>query len=145
MQYIELDKISSKKFRRLTGVKKHTFLAIIKVLNTSSLEKQKKGGPKHRLSIEDRVLMFLEYLREYRTYAHIAQSRGISESACFRDICWIEDELIKCGIFSLPGRKALLDDSSSSDNILIDVTETPVQRPKKNKRSITQERRKDIH
>ncbi len=145
MRYTELDKISSKKFRRLAGVKKLTFLAIIKVLNTSSQEKQKRGGPKHRLSLEERVLMFLEYLREYRTYAHIAQSRGISESACFRDICWIENELIKCGLFSLPGRKALLDDSDSSDNILIDVGESPIQRPKKNKRSITQERRKDIH
>ncbi|WP_410542193.1 transposase family protein [Wolbachia endosymbiont (group B) of Gerris lacustris] len=28
------------------------------------------------------MLIALEYLRKYRTYFHIAQSYGISESAC---------------------------------------------------------------
>jgi len=34
--------------------------------------------------LEDRLLMTLEYLREYRTYFHLGQSYGLSESACYR-------------------------------------------------------------
>ncbi len=32
------------------------------------------------------LLMVLEYLREYRTYFHIGQSYGMSESNCFKII-----------------------------------------------------------
>lgn len=56
--------------------------------------------------------MTLEYLREYRTYFHIGQSYGISESSAYKAIRWIEDILIKHPDFALPGRKALL----KSDN-----------------------------
>jgi len=52
--------------------------------------------------------MALEYIREYRTYFHVAASYHISESACYRNIRWIEDVLIKHPDFALPGRKALL-------------------------------------
>ncbi|MFV1011232.1 transposase family protein [Wolbachia endosymbiont of Nasonia vitripennis] len=38
------------------------------------------------------LLIALEYLRKYRTYFHIAQSYGISESIANG---WIEDALIK--------------------------------------------------
>lgn len=67
-----------------------------------------KGGKRHRLKLEDRLLMALEYLREYRTYFHLGQSYGMSERACYRSCRWIEDALIKSGAFSLPGKKALL-------------------------------------
>ncbi len=43
--------------------------------------------------MEDRLLMTLEYLREYRTYAHIAASYGLSESNTYENIRWIEDTL----------------------------------------------------
>ena len=39
-----------------------------------------------KLSIEDLLLAALEYLREYRTYAHIAASYGIAESNIYRGI-----------------------------------------------------------
>ena len=41
------------------------------------------------LSIEDLLLATLEYLREYRTYAHIAASYGIAESNIYRGIKWV--------------------------------------------------------
>ncbi len=55
----------------------------------------------------------LEYLREYRTYAHIAASYGIAESNIYRGIKWVENALIQDGTFSLPGRKALLKNDTS--------------------------------
>ena len=90
----------------------------------------RRGKPPH-LSIEDRLLMTLEYLREYRTYFHLGQSYGLSESACYRNCRWIEDTLIKSKTFSLPGKKALLRGSAEFEIILIDATETPIERPKK--------------
>jgi hypothetical protein len=50
--------------------------------------------------------MALEYLREYRTYFHIAKNHGIAESSAYKNIKWV-DVLIKDGTFSLPGRKVL--------------------------------------
>lgn len=55
-----------------------------------------------------------------------------------------EDTLIKSKVFSLPGRKALVKSDVQYEVILIDATETPIERPKKNKNIIIQEKRKNI-
>ena len=54
----------------------------------------------------------------------------------------MEDTLIKHPDFALPGRKALLKNDMEYEVILIDATETPIERPKKNKSTITQVKRK---
>ena len=79
------------------------------------------------------LLVTLEYLREYRTYLHIAKSYGISESTAFKMIRWVENTLVAHPDFSLPGRKALQKSNMKYEVILIDATETPIERPKKNK------------
>ena len=98
---------------------------------------RKRGGPKHKHSTEDRLLMTLEYLCEYRTYFHIAKSRNISESACFRCVIAVENILIRCKKFSLPGRKELLKSDHIFEIILADVTESPIQRPQRKKSKCT--------
>ena len=87
--------------------------------------------------------MTLEYLREYRTYFHIAQNYGVGESVCYRNIRWIEDTLVKHPDFALPGRKVLLKSDREYEVVLIDATETPIERPKKNKSTSTLGRRKN--
>ncbi len=47
--------------------------------------------------------MSLEYIREYRTYFHISQSYGVSESSAYKTVKWVEDILIKHPDFALPG------------------------------------------
>ena len=131
-------------FRRLTGVKRTTFDVMTTILREAEVALKAQGGKPNKLSIEDRLLMTLEYLREYRTYFHISRSYGISESACYRNIRWVEDTLIKDGTFSLPGRKTLLKSEMEYEIILIDATETPIERPKKNKSTSTQVKRKNI-
>ena len=49
------------------------------ILLVSDQAKKAVGGRKSKIS-EDRLLMALEYMREYRTYFHIGQSYGVSES-----------------------------------------------------------------
>lgn len=118
-------------FRRLTGIKTKTFEHMIEILKEAESEKMQFGGKPHKCCIEDRLLMTLEYLREYRTYFHIGQSFGVSETTCLRTCRWIEDVLIKSKKFSLPGKKFLLENDGECEIILIDATETPISRPKK--------------
>lgn len=75
--------------------------------------------------------MTLEYLREYRTYFHLGKSYNLSESACYRTYRWVEDSLIKSKKFSLPGKKALLKTDTEFEVILVDASESPIERPKK--------------
>lgn len=95
------------------------------------------------MSVADQLLMSLEYLREYRTYFHISQSYGVSESSAYKTVRWVESTLIKHPDFSLPGRKELLKSDIAHEVILIDATETPIERPKKNKGATTLEKRKN--
>ena len=123
--------LSEEQFRRLTGVKRSTFDKMIEILEEADKKKKTKGGRRNKLSMENQLLMALEYIREYRTYFHVSQSYGISESSCYKGIKWIEDTLIKHPDFALPGRKALLKSDMEYEVVLIDATETPIERPKK--------------
>ena len=135
MKFEQIKEESPEGFRRLTGIKRTTFDIMTNILSKADAILKSQGGKPNKLTIEDRLLMALEYLREYRTYFHISRSYGISESACYRNIRWVEDTLIKDGKFSLPGRKALQKSDIEYEIVLIDATETPIERPKKNKSS----------
>ena len=144
MKYDQIKELDDERFRRLTGVKRSTFEMMLKILIEADKLKKSKGGRKNKLSIEDQLLITLEYIREYRTYFHISQSYNTSESAAYKTIKWVEDTLINDPNFALPGRKALLKSDVEYDVILIDATETPIERQKKDKNSFTQGRKNDI-
>lgn len=142
MEYAQVQGLSATAFRRLTGVKPKVFGDMVAVLQDAEDRRRLRGGYKERrLCVEDQLLMMLEYWREYRTYFHIAQSRAISESQAYKIIKRSEDELIKSGKFTLPGRKALLKSDRPYEVVLIDATETPVERPKKSSGATTPARK----
>ena len=145
MKFTKIKHMNDEKFRRLTGIKRKTYDKMLGILNTAEKLKKVQGGKPNTVSMEDRLLMALEYLREYRTYFHISRSYGISESTCFRNIRWIEDVLIKSKEFSLPGRKALVKSNHEFEVVLIDATESPIERPKKNNANIIPVRKNDTH
>jgi hypothetical protein len=130
-KYEELKGIPEKQFRRLTGIQRSTFEKMVTVLLEAQRKRYRKAGRKGSLGLEDKLLMALEYLREYRTYFHLGRSYGLSESACYRACRWVEDVLIKSGEFSLPGKKELLKSDMEYEIILIDASESPIERPKK--------------
>lgn len=144
MKYDKFINLSDVDFRRLTGVKHKTFDKMVQILQEAEYQKKLKGGKPNDLPIEDRLLMALEYNREYRTYFHVANSYGISESSCYRNIKWIEDVLVKHPDFSLPSKRELLKSDNEIEVILIDATESPVERPKKNRNISTRAKRKNI-
>jgi hypothetical protein len=130
-QYDYIKTIGEEEFRRLTGIRKSTFERMILLLVEAEEAQKIKSGKPHKLCMEDRLLLTLEYLREYRTYFHIASSYGIHETTAMRISKWVENVLIKSKEFSLPGRKALLKSDMEYEVILIDAAESPCERPKK--------------
>ena len=131
MKYENMIKYSDEKFRRITGVKRKTFEKMIEILEGEEKKRRSKGGAKPALTMENQLLATLEYLREYRTYAHVGANYDMSESQIFRIVKWVENTLAKDGTFALPGRKALLKSDIEFEVILIDDTESPIERPKK--------------
>ena len=71
-KYEELKEFPEKQFRKLTGVQRGTFEKMVSVLLQAQQRRYRKNGRKGNLSIEDKLLMALEYLRQYRTYFHFA-------------------------------------------------------------------------
>lgn len=131
MKYGQIRDLPDEQFRRLTGVKRQTFEIMLKILVENDKTKKIKGGRKNKLSLENQLLMTLEYIREYRTYFHISKSYGVSESTAYKTVRWVEDTLIKHPDFALPGRKALLKSDMEYEIVLVDASETPIERPKK--------------
>ncbi|MDR1066715.1 MAG: transposase family protein, partial [Clostridiales bacterium] len=91
MRYDGTDKLSEKEFRKLTGVKRNTFVKMVEILTVAEEAKRKKGGHKSKLSVKNMLLLTLEYIREYRTYFHIAQEFGIHETQALRISRWVEN------------------------------------------------------
>jgi hypothetical protein len=142
--YQRLARLSDGLFRRKTGIKRKTFQRMVQILQEAELEKKKQGGRPNQLPVEDRLLMWLEYVREYRTYFHTGASWGVSESACFRNCVWIEDVLVKSKEFALPQRTAPLKSDYEIEAVVVDATESPIERPKKSKGNTTPARKRGI-
>jgi len=130
MKYEMIKGFKNERFRQVTGVNIDTFNAMVEVLKEAYIEVHKKRGRKRKLSIEDMLLLTLEYYKEYRSFDCIGASYGLSKSNVCEIVKWIEEVLIKSGLFSLPGKKKLVQSDIEFEVIVVDTTETPIQRPK---------------
>jgi hypothetical protein len=137
MFYADLQDKEAGRFKRLTGVLPATFLDMC-----DALEKHlPSGGRTPKLCLQDRLLLTLMYWREYRTQLHIAQTYGVSESTVCRTIEAVEDALMRSGSFRLPGKKALIKSDVAYQVVVVDATESPVERPKKSNAKTTAAKR----
>jgi hypothetical protein len=66
---------------------------MVEVVSAHLNKRRRVSGRPPKLSVEDQVLMTLEYWREYRTFFHIAKSWGLHESSVWRTIRRVEDIL----------------------------------------------------
>ena len=106
MTYEQIKELPSSEFKRLCGVHIATFGRMVEVLKPELVRTGKKGG-QPKLSVEDHLLVILEYWREYRTYFRIAKSWGIHESTVCCIVPKVENILIRSGVFRLPGKREL--------------------------------------
>lgn len=116
---------------------------MVNLVKAVEAKRKKLSGRPSKLSYEDQVLLSLEYLREYRTYFSLGQIYGISESNTFKICRKIENILVASKEFKLPNKKNIYEDPAI-ECILVDASESVVERPKKNKESTIQERKRNI-
>jgi hypothetical protein len=64
----------------------------------------------------------------------IAADYGVCKGTICLSIQWVEDTLIADGTFALPGKKKLKRKSESIQYVVVDVTESPINRPKKDQK-----------
>jgi hypothetical protein len=121
-------------FKRLHGVKPGTFEKMRSILQREYDALHKKGGKPPKLTVEDKLYITLKYLREYRTMDSIAAQYGVCKGTVCLSIQWVEDTLAEDGTFALPGKKKLKRKSASIQYVVVDVTESPINRPKKDQK-----------
>ena len=128
-KYNKLINLSHSNFKRNSGVSKHVFEMLFLVVS-DALKLKKKSGRPNKVSVADRILMLLEYYREYRTFFHIGLDYGLNETNVQRNIEQTEKILLQSGYFRLQGKRILATDVEINE-VRVDVTECPAQRPKK--------------
>jgi Helix-turn-helix of DDE superfamily endonuclease len=141
MSYEHIKDLRPAEFKRYCGVEPETFRQMVELVSKRLTEVRRKTGRPPKLTVEDQVLLTLEYWREYRTFFHLATSWGLHESNVCRVIRRVEDILTKSRAFKLPGKKVLQPADHEIEFVVVDVAETPVERPKKSKKPITAAKR----
>jgi hypothetical protein len=91
--------------------------------------------------LEDQLLLSLQYWREYRTYFHLSVSWGVSEATVCRIVKRVEAILIQAQCLHLPGRKKLRQADAPYEVVIVDASEMPIERPKKNSGAATAARK----
>ncbi|HEY9878897.1 MAG TPA: IS5/IS1182 family transposase, partial [Leptolyngbyaceae cyanobacterium] len=66
MTYDDLIELPPPQFKRACGVSRQTFAAMVAALRPN-LERRGKRGGQNTLSVENQLLLTLQYWREYRT------------------------------------------------------------------------------
>ncbi|WP_233271174.1 helix-turn-helix domain-containing protein [Microcystis aeruginosa] len=79
MTYEKVKNLNPEEFKRFCGVYPETFKDMVKALAAEKVLQKKSGRPS-KLSLEDQILMTLEYLREYSTYFHLGINWEINET-----------------------------------------------------------------
>jgi len=130
-RYEKTMKLNAADFKQIVGVKKETFNEMTEVLREAYAEKHKRRGRHSKLSIEDKLFLGLKYWRQYVTQKELAFEFEVGEATVHDVIVWVENTLVKSGKFNLPGKKALLEENNI-EIVLVDVVESPIERPKKN-------------
>ena len=145
MKYEYIKGYRNERFKQVTGVSLETFSAMAEIIKTAYAECHKKhNGRNRKLKIEEMLLAMLEYYKEYSSYECIAANYGISKQNMCKTIQWVESVLVKSGVFNLPGKKKLTQSNIEYEIIVVDSTETPIQRPKNGQSKYYSGKKNDI-
>lgn len=137
-------KLKEKNYQKIFGVKKEIFDEMHEILEIAFKQQHIKGGRPSKLSVLDKLVIFLGYYRDYRTMENIAFEYGVSKSTICESIKWAEETLIQSRKFNLSSKRALIN-NPNIEIVIVDATECEIERPKKNKSNIIQERKRNIH
>jgi hypothetical protein len=121
-------------FTRLVGVNYGTFSILLSKLEIALTDyltekPKRKCGVKSTLLLADQLLLSLLYMRNYETLLKVGSDFGISESYAQKRYSFIKMLLLRC--LDLPDEQTLKD-AISSNQVAVDVTEQPIERPVEN-------------
>lgn len=133
MKWKKLRHLPDDQFRRISGVKKTTFIELIELLKPKWTNRRQGGGPIPKLSLRDQLVLTLSYWRNYGTYLETGSKFGVSETTSFNICRWVEESLKNEKMLHLPGKKELFAGKEKYEVVVFDVTECPIERPKRRK------------
>jgi hypothetical protein len=133
MRWNKIKNLRLTEFRRVVGIKTTTFEKLIGLLRPKWKVRRRAGGPTPKLGLEEQLLLTLSYWRNYGTYLETGTKFGVSETAAWYICRWIEDNLKDEKTLHLPGKKSLLVGGGKHEIVVFDVTECPIERPKRKK------------
>lgn len=141
----DVSKLNTNEFKRTVGVSLDIFhkicAAVSDVIKKGKEENpMRKRGKQTGISIENQVLIFFYYIRDYPTFLKLGQQFNISESYTHRIYHRVLNIIVRT--FKLPNRKILLE--GNHEKILIDVTEQQIERPIKKQKDYYSGKKKDI-
>jgi hypothetical protein len=131
-----LTSLSSEEFLRDVGMTLEQFLTVRDQVVAAMIAERvrapikNRGKQTSRLTVEDKLLLTLTYVRHYPTFQQLGSQFGISESYAHKLYERYRGYLVQ--IRRLPGHRALLNPELTA--ILIDVTEQPIERPRRRQR-----------
>ena len=129
MKYKKIKKYKDGKFKRAVGITRELFEILLEILCSEYNLKHSKGGRKPKLSIEDILVLYLSYYKDYNTFFSLGNNFGIDESNAYRWIKWCE-EIVENTMLSMIDSILKMENIDPKKEHLVDVTECAIQRPK---------------
>lgn len=132
-------------FVRTVGLSLEQFQSLVELIKVY-IQDQKQSCPltrrglKSKLSIENKLLLTLLYLRDYPTFIKLGLQFGLSESYAHKIYHRISTILVK--ILHVKNRQALFE--ANLETLVVDVTEQPIERPQKGQKAYFSGKKKDI-
>ena len=135
-KFDKIKPLKSEDFLRLVGINLNDFELILqKVSDYIKADKEKhpckKRGLKLKLCLEDKLLLTIYYIRNYSTFLKLGEDFEIGESYANKIYHKTSNILLK--VLKLKGCNDLL--SSNLGQVIIDVSEQPIERPQKKQKS----------
>lgn len=129
MKYEKIKKYKDEKFKRAVGIPRELFEILAEILYYEYKLKHIKGGRKPKLSVENILVLYLSYYRDYNTFFSLGNYFDIDESNAFRWIKWCE-KIVANTMLSIINSLLNMDNIDPKKEHLVDVTECTIQRPK---------------
>lgn len=131
-------------FQRLFGMRLEEFEAILpkiqKEWDRRIVSHYKRPGRFTKRPLCDMVLVLLLYYRSYVSQEFIGWIFGLDKATVCRIIRRLEPLLLR--VMALPKKKTL--SQQDLETLIIDVTESAIERPKKNQKRFYSGKKKDI-
>ena len=106
---INIGNLQESEYKESLGVSKTTFDRMLEELERAYASERSKGGRlNYKLTLTDKLVMVLIYIREGRTMQSIAMDYGVCKNEVWKAIHWIVDVLVRADFLYREGKKAFL-------------------------------------